>query len=94
MAFDKLHPIPRRVADLDMVRLLSDEGVSEAGAVVDHLIRRFLRVELSGADRAVLVDFLRDELGGDRIESDTPQTEAALRALLYLILSTPEYQLA
>ncbi|MDE2907087.1 MAG: DUF1800 domain-containing protein, partial [Acidobacteriota bacterium] len=94
MAFEKLHPIPRRVADLDMVRLLSDAGVAEAEAVVDHLIRRFLRVELSGADRAVLVDFLRDELGSDRIESDTPQTEAALRALLYLILSTPEYQLA
>ena len=94
MAFERLHPIPRRVAELDLVRLLSDAGAAEAGDVVDHLIRRFLRVELSGADRAELVDFLRDELGGDRIEADTPQTEAALRALLYLILSTPEYQLA
>ena len=88
------HPIPRRVADLDMVRLVSDAGASEAGAVVDHLIRRFLRVEPSAADRAVLVDFLRGELGSGRVESDTPRTEAALRALLYLILSMPEYQLA
>jgi hypothetical protein len=42
----------------------------------------------------VLVDFLRDELGTDQVISSTPQTEAALRALLYLILSTSEYQLA
>ena len=42
----------------------------------------------------VLVDFLRDELGGDVIGDVTPQVEASLRALLYLILSTPEYQLA
>ena len=94
IAFDRLIPIPRRVADLDMVKLLGDAGASTVDEVVDHLVRRFLRVELSGADRAVLVDFLRDELGADRIEDATPQTESALRALLYLILSTPEYQLA
>ena len=94
MAFEKLHPIPRRPADLDMVRLLSDAGAAEAGEVVDHLLRRFLRVELSAAGRAELVRFLRGELGGERIESDSPRSEAAVRALLYLILSTPEYQLA
>ena len=63
MAFERLHPIPRRVADLDLVRLLSEAGAAEAGDVVDHLVRRFLRVELSGADRAEMVDFLRDALG-------------------------------
>ena len=94
IAFDRLIPIPRRVADLDMVKLLGDADASTVDDVVDHLVRRFLRVGLSGADRAVLVDFLRDELGADRIEDATPQTESALRALLYLILSTPEYQLA
>ena len=94
MAFEKLHPIPRRPADLDLVRLLSDAGAVEAGDAVDHLLRRFLRVELSAADRAELLRFLRAELGGERIDADSPRTEAALRALLYLILSTPEYQLA
>ncbi len=94
MAFERLIPIPRRVADLDMVRLLADAGKSSVNDVVDHLLRRFLRVKLSDADRGVLVDFLRDELGADRIEDATPQTESALRGLLYLILSTPEYQLA
>ncbi len=94
MAFDRLHPIPRRVADLDMVKLLADAEVSGVDDVVDHLLQRFLRVELGDSDRAVLVDFLRDELSADRIEDATPQTESGLRALLYLILSTPEYQLA
>ena len=94
IAFDRLIPIPRRVADLDMVKLLADAGASSADEVVDHLLRRFLRVELSAADREVMIGFLRDELGADRIEDATPQTESALRALMYLILSTPEYQLA
>ena len=94
MAFERLHPIPRRVADLDLVRLVGEAGASAVEDVVDHLFARFLRVELSGADRAVLIDFLRDELAADAVGPATPQTEAALRALLYLILSTPEYQLA
>ena len=94
MAFDRLIPIPRRVADLDMVQLLADAGASSVDDVVDHLLLRFLRVELSDTDRDVLADFLRDALGADRIEGATPQTESALRGLLYLVLSTPEYQLA
>ena len=94
MAFERLHAIPRRVAELDLVRLVSEAGAADVDGVVDHLILRFLRVEPSGADRAVLVDFLRDELGGDHVGPATPQTEAALRGLLYLILSMPEYQLA
>ncbi len=94
MAFEKLHPIPRRVAELDMVTLLRDAGSTTVDGVVDHLIQRFLRVLPSASDRMVLVDFLRDELETDQVISSTPQTEAALRALLYLILSTPEYQLA
>ena len=94
MAFEKLHPIPRRVAELDMVTLLADAGAASVEDVVDHLIQRFLRVSLGASDRGVLVEFLREELGTDKIISSTPQTEASLRALLYLILSTPEYQLA
>lgn len=94
MAFEKLHSIPRRVADLDLMALLTEAGAESVEDVVDHLLERFLRVDLSTADRIVLVDFLRDELGADHVEVATAQTEASLRALLYLILSTPEYQLA
>ena len=60
--------------------------------VVDQYIHRFLRVPLAPKDRQVLVDFLRTKLGtsdvrpGDKLEN-------SLRELLYLVLSTPEYQL-
>ena len=95
MAFERLHPIPRRVADLDIGALLARAGAGgRVDEAVDHLTSRFLRVAPSASDREVLVDFLRDELGGDVIGDVTPQVEASLRALLYLILSTPEYQLA
>ena len=94
MAFERLHEIPRRVPDLDLVRLLTEAGAVEVDDIVDHLVARFLRVDLASADRAVMADFLRGELGADRIGSATPETESALRALLYLVLSTPAYQLA
>jgi hypothetical protein len=51
--------------------------------VVDHFVRRFMRVSLAAKDRQVLVDFLTAR----RID------ENSLRELLYLVLSTPEYQL-
>ena len=94
MAFERLKLIPRRVADLDLIALVDDAGAHSVEDVVDHFIGRFLRVELGDADRAVLIDFLRSELASDRIETRAPQTEAALRGLLYLVLSAPEYQLA
>jgi hypothetical protein len=63
-----------------------------AGKVVDHFIQRFLSVRLAEKDRALLVDFLERRLGTSRI---TPgeRLEESLRELLYLVLSTPEYQL-
>ena len=94
MAFERLHEIPRRVPDLDLVRLLTEAGAVEVDDIVDHLVARFLRVDLTSADRAVMADFLRGELGADRIGAAAPETESALRALLYLVLSTPAYQLA
>ena len=95
MAFERLIPIPRQVADLDLTGMMSAAGATTAETVVDHLVTRFLRVPLGEAEHAVLADFLRDELGGAGYPAADPaRTEAALRGLLYLVLSTPEYQLA
>jgi hypothetical protein len=55
-----------------------------AEAVVDHFARRFLSVPLSAKDRATFIEFMR----GKSLTS-----EPELRELLYLVLSTPEYQL-
>ncbi|HJN46790.1 MAG: hypothetical protein CL477_06735 [Acidobacteria bacterium] len=94
MAYDRLTLVPRQTAELDLARLLEEAGATTVEAIVDHLVRRFLRVPVDAAARDVLVAHLRDELGDDRIASPTPQVERALRSLLYLVLSAPEYQLA
>jgi len=56
-----------------------------AEAIVDHFAKRFLRVPLSSKDRSAFVDFMRDR---------SLASENDLRELLYLVLSTPEYQLS
>ena len=94
MAFERLKLVPRHTPDLDLVAMVDEAGASSVDDVVDYFIARFLRLELQQTDREALVGFLGDELGGDRIESPDAQTESALRSLLYLVLSTPEYQLA
>jgi hypothetical protein len=71
---------------------MDEAGAKTAEAAVDHLTRRFLRAQLSPKDRLVLVDFLKARLGGDAIQPGD-RVEPALRELLYLVLSTPEYQL-
>ncbi len=94
MAFDRLIPIPRATADLDLFALVAAAEATTASAVVDHFVRRFLRVPVDAASRAVLVERLREDLGGDRLPAPGPRVEGALRSLLYLVLSAPEYQLA
>ncbi|MDE0830665.1 MAG: DUF1800 domain-containing protein [Vicinamibacterales bacterium] len=95
MAYDLLHPIPRRTAALDLAAMLQEAGATTVDDAVDHFARRFLRVPLGAAARAVLVERLREDLGNDRLPTAAgPQEELALRSLLYLVLSAPEYQLA
>jgi hypothetical protein len=67
-------------------------GADTAEKVVDHFAQRFLRVRLAEKDRAVLVAFLRNKSGTDEVRPSAT-LESALRELLYLVLSTPEYQL-
>ena len=94
MAYERLNLIPRQTADLDLARLVHEAGATTVGAVVDHFVKRFLRVPVDAAARTVLIERLRDELGADRLPPPGPQVERALRSLLYLVLSAPEYQLA
>ena len=95
MAYDRLNLVPRRTADLDLARMLQDARATSVEQVVDHFLQRFLRVPLGPDARAILVAHLRDDLGEDRLPTvSTPQVERALRSLLYLVLSAPEYQLA
>src|SRR5258706_2465077 len=85
MAFERTKPIPRRVADLSLTSMIAAAHANTAEAIVDHFAKRFLSVPLSAKDRAAFVEFMR----GKSVTS-----EPALRELLYLVLSAPEYQLS
>ena len=93
LAFKRTKLIPRHPAAIDLTAMVTSARADTADKVVDHFIHRFLRVPLADKDRAVLVDFLRARLGTSTVRpSET--LESSLRELLYLVLSTPEYQLA
>ena len=92
MAFERVKVIPRRTASLDVAAMLKSSGATTPEQVVDYFIHRFLRVSLGEKDRAAIVDFLRTKLEGRGVGGGG-DTEAVLREVLYLVLSTPEYQL-
>jgi uncharacterized protein (DUF1800 family) len=92
LAFKRTKLIPRQPASIDVTAMISGARADTVDEVVDHLVHRFLSVPLADKDRAVLVSFLHDKLGSSTIRpSET--LESSLRELLYLVLSTPEYQL-
>jgi hypothetical protein len=92
MAYERTKLVPRHVAAIDLTAMVNAAGATTVDAVVDHFIHRFLRVPLAVKDRTVLVQFLRGELGASTLQPG-PTLEPSLRELLYLVLSTPEYQL-
>ncbi|HKE87058.1 MAG TPA: DUF1800 domain-containing protein [Vicinamibacterales bacterium] len=92
LAFKRTKLIPRNPAPIDLTSMVKAANADTVEKVVDHFALRFLRVTLADKDRAVLVDFLRGKLGSTTIQS-SEKLEPALRELLYLVLSTPEYQL-
>jgi Protein of unknown function (DUF1800) len=92
LAFKRTKVIPRQPAAIDLSAMVRAAGADTVEKVVDHFVSRFLSVPLAEKDRALLVDFLRSRLGGSTV-SPGPKLEESLRELLYLVLSTPEYQL-
>ena len=88
----RIQPYLARTPDLSLTGMMTDAKAETVEAVVDHLVGRFLSAPLAAKDRAVLVEFLRGKVGASTIRpSET--LESTLRELLYLVLSTPEYQL-
>ena len=92
LAFERTKLIPRRPVTLDLTSMVGQSGADSVDKVVDHFIGRFLSVSLAYKERHVLVEFLRGKLGSSAVRP-SEKLEDALRELLYLVLSTPEYQL-
>ena len=92
IAFERTKTIPRHPATIDLTAMTRAAGADTVDKVVDHFVHRFLSVPLADNDRAVLVSFLRGKLGTTAIQPGE-KLEESLREVLYLVLSTPEYQL-
>ena len=92
LAFKRTKLIPRQPAGINLTAMVTAARADTADKVVDHFARRFLSVPLAEKDRALLVGFLRDKLGSSTVKPGDV-LESSLRDLLYLVLSTPEYQL-
>ena len=92
IAFKRTKLIPRQPAPIDLTAMIAAAGAETVEEAVDHLVQRFMSVPLAEKDRTLLVSFLRNKLGSSTIRPSAT-LESSLRELLYLMLSTPEYQL-
>ncbi len=93
MALQKVKPIPRDTAQLDLGTMVLQSGARNAEAAVDYLIARFVSVPVDAGTRARLAEFLGNELGTRDLAGTETYLEEPLRLTLHLILSLPEYQL-
>jgi hypothetical protein len=95
LAFERVKLITRRTADVNLTAMVSVAGADTVDKVVDHFVDRFLRVKLNERDRTAFIGFLREKLGTTNVRQGeaNEKLETSLRELLYLVLSTPEYQL-
>jgi hypothetical protein len=91
--YDRVKPIPRTVAEVDVVAMARGAKVTTASEAVDAFCRRLLSVELHPERRAAIVEFLKSEIGSDQIDYERKDLAPALRRVVHLILSAPEYQL-
>jgi hypothetical protein len=94
MAIERVKPIPRDTAQVNLSRMVLKANCKDTTAVVNYLIHRFMTVAPSDNVRARLVEFLNKELGTPDIGAAQTYMEYSLRLTLHLIMSQPEYQLS
>ena len=94
MAIQRVKPLSRHTAQLDLSAMVMNAGLQSSEEVVDYFIDRFMRVPPALESRAMLVNFLNQQLGTSDITRAETYMEDALRMTLHLIMSQPEYQLA
>ena len=93
MAIQRVKPIPRDTAQIDLSRMVRDAKLQNTTQVVDYLLHRFMRVPPSDEARRKLIAFLNNDLGTADIATAQTYMEDSLRLVLHLIMSQPEYQL-
>ena len=93
LAIERVKPIPRDIARVDLAKMVLDAKLQNTTQVVDYLIGRFMRVPPGDAARRELIAFLDRELGTSDIARARTYLDEPLRLVLHLIMSQPEYQL-
>jgi uncharacterized protein (DUF1800 family) len=93
MAIERVKPIPRRTAGINLTAMVRANRLRTTTEVVDYFGRRLLRVPLDADVRARFIGFLGGELGTTDVTEAETYMEDALRMLVHLVMSTPEYQL-
>ncbi len=92
-AIEKVKPIPRTVAQLDISAMVRAAGCKTPQAAVDHLLARFLSMPIPGDTRQKIATMLEADLGTADLTRADSYMEDALRNALHVILSLPAYQL-
>lgn len=93
MAIQRVKPIPRDTAQINLAKMVLDQHLANTTQVVDYLIHRFMRVPPGDEARQKLIKFLNNDLGTTDIAVAQTYMEDSLRLVLHLIMSQPEYQL-
>jgi len=93
MAIERVIPISRHTARLDLTSLIVSQELKTAEEIVGYFVDTYLSVPLDEDTLAAFADFLKSELGTEDIQTAQTYIEEPLRLLLHLILSRPEYQL-
>jgi len=93
LAIERVTPIPRETAQVNLSRMVRDAKLKTTAEVVDYFIHRFMSVPPSTDARQKLVVFLDRDLGTSDISVAQSYMEQSLRLVLHLIMSQPEYQL-
>src|SRR5215471_11843678 len=94
MALERVKPIPRQTADINLTKMVVEAGLKNTTEAVDYFIRRFMRVPPADEKRQTLSSFLNMQLGTSDLSVAKTYIEDSLRLVLHLLLSEPEYQLS
>ncbi len=92
-AIEKVRPIARTTAQLDVSAMVRAADCKTAQAAVDYLLARFLSVPIPNDTRQKVSALLKVDLGTDDLTQADSYMEDALRNALHVILSLPAYQL-
>ncbi len=92
-AIEKVKPIERATAQLNVSHLLRQARCATTDQAVAHLVQRFLSVRVPADVQAKIAAMLAQDLGTTDLRAADSYMEDALRNALHVILSLPAYQL-